>query len=324
MNDQVKKPAATTAEQEDTTMGGPATAPSENLIDIRTVSLMLWRGKWFVLCFVLIGTLYGARQMHNFPTVYEAEMTIFPMKSESGASSAGTGKAIAQALGVNVGTSSGFTTIDRLRILFGSHRFAQHLQQKLGMMQRLFAGSWDMENKRWRVPNGWRFEIDQKIKRFFNLSTWRQLDTHTLAQHLNGAIVMTPIRDTGIRRISYRNSNPDLALYILRTVYNEADDMLRADDQIIAVQRKEYIQGRLAIEPLEENQKVLLGMLAGVEQSLMFLDNDLPYAARVLEPPKVSSSPVYPQMTSVFAPPIIISLSLGVCLVLLVQLFRRE
>ena len=56
----------------------------------------------------------------------------------------------------------------------------------------------------------------------------------------------------------------------------------------------------------------------------MLLESDLPYVARIIDPPFVSSWPTEPALKIVFGVPIFMAAALGFLLITLVAVFRRE
>jgi len=308
----------------------PAAVPapaSEDLIDLRFLFAAIWRGKWLLILLAFLGSLYGLRDMRNFVPQFEAAMVVAP--SRGGGIAAGSGgrssrlKGVAKSFGLDVGGDEA-TTFDRLELMISSLTLARLLQQKHGFLQKVYERSWDPVGERWERPMGRRFEWEQRLRGLFNLATWSEPTVETLAQYLKGSIEIIKLELEPFRRISFAHTDPGFAYELLTTVYREADELLRQQDRAATVERRTYIQQQLQATNMLETKDVLIGMLTNEEHTAMMLQSTLPYAARIIEPAFVSSTPTSPSVIGSLGPPVAIVLALGVTLILLISLFRRD
>lgn len=276
---------------------GPV-ADDETVIDLRHLVAALWRGKWVVLAFALIGAVLGVMKLNEHTPSYKARMVVSPTLSDptmvGGGSARGGGQlgALAGLAGLAAGVGAQATTFDRLKEAFKSFELAQTMDRKYGLFMRIFGSGWDAKTQSWVRPEGWRFELDQRIKTFLRQPTWTPPNMESLASYIGGSIQVGELKGTPFVEIVVQHPNPEFGLELLKTAYAEADQLLRDQDRRQVNQRRAYIEERLARTSLNDMRQVLLTLMAQEERSAMLLESDLPYAARIIEPPYASSQPV--------------------------------
>jgi hypothetical protein len=271
----------------------------ETVIDLRHLAAALWRGKWVILAFALAGAALGVMKLNEHTPAYKARMVVSPALTTDptmlgGGASLRGGQlgALAGLAGLAAGGGAQATTFDRMKEVFKSFELAQTMDRKYGLFMRIFGAGWDARTQSWIRPEGWRFELDQKINAFLRQPTWAPPNMESLASYLGGAIQITELKATPFMEISVQHRDPEFALELLKTAYAEADQLLREQDRRQVNQRRSYIEERLSRTSLSDMRQVLLMLMAQEERSAMLLESDLPYAARIIEPPYVSSRPV--------------------------------
>lgn len=268
------------------------------VIDLRHLVAALWRGKWVIVAFALVGFALGVKALHEHTPVYKARMVVSPSLSTDTTISGGGGMpggqlgALAGLAGLSLGSQAQATTFDRLKEAFKSLELAQALDRKYGLFKRIYGAGFDEQTQTWIRPQGWRFELDQKIAAFLRQPTWSPPNMESLANYLGGALQVSELKDSPFIEIVVQDRDPEFALNLLKIAYAEADQLLRDQDRREVNQRRSYLEERLARTSLSDMRQVLLGLLAQEERSAMLLESNLPYAARVIEPAYASSQPV--------------------------------
>jgi len=285
---------------------------AENIVDIACLVQALIRGWYLVVLAVVIGVVQGTWGLHNYVPSYEARMILTPSSSSSSGSGGGAANAaqgLARTLGVSLPGSTEVTNIDRFQALLGSLRLAERLQQRYGLMQVMFAGRWDEKRQRWLRPGGTRFEWEQSIRGFLNLGTWHEPDLETLARAVKGMVAFGTAGEgrsaadkQGLVELSVRYGDPETALFLLTTIFHETDALLREQERQHIIEQRDYIEERLASSARQDSRQVLFGMLSEAEHKAMLLQSDLPYVARILEPPYASREPLPPNVLRYFTP----------------------
>lgn len=293
---------------------------SDNLIDIPFILIAWLKWSWFILLLAPVGAYFGYRDLQAFQPMFSASMIVQPSSENTPQF---TGRA-ATLLNLGQATNATTTDFDRLNVLMNSRSLAAQLQREFGLMQIVFARSWDAATGTWIKPSGEDFERSQRMNRFFRRNGWSEPTLETLARFIDGSIKFERIEGTGFFRISHEHKDADFAVQLLEMAYGEADELLRAEDRIESAQRKAYVIGQLETATVVEMRQSLIGLLAAEERRGMLLDSNLPYAARIIEPPAVSNLRTEPDIRQMFGFPILIALMIGLALVTVFVIARKE
>jgi hypothetical protein len=208
-------------------------------------------------------------------------------------------------------------------VVIGSITLADRLASKHRLLQRVYQGGWDEVSESWKRPTGDKFERRQRIRRYFGLSEWSPPSVHTLAGYLRGSIQVELMEDSSFFKISFRHGDPEFALEILTMVYDEADQLLRQQDLIESRLRRNYLERQLSSERLLDSRQALTSLLVSEERKAMLLETDLPYTARIIDPPYVTAKPDEPNLRFTIAFPAVIAVMIGLILITAITLFRR-
>ncbi len=298
----------------------------EFVIDLRLLFRALVRGSWVIVIAGLIGAASGIRDMHNFTPQHEAKMIIAP---SSGGASLPTGLgqlgALAGVAGLSstLGVSSRATPFERLKQALSSLELAGVLQEKFDLLHTVYAGSWDEGAEAWIRPTGGEFERREQYRRFLNLPTWSEPSLEKLAAYVGGTVRIEQIERSPFYEVKVTHGDPDFASYLLTITYSEADELLRKRDRREVAERKVYLNERLQTESLEASRNVLYSLLTQEEQKEMMLEGDLPYAARIIDPPYLLDTPTSPNVARTVVFPIVIAVLLAVAAISAVTLFRN-
>lgn len=302
----------------------PLAAGDEDVIDLRYIFRVWLKWSWVPLLFALAGAYMGYRDLQGFQPEYVASLTVLPASGSSTQVSQIAPTSLLGSLGLSVRSAGPTSTFDRFKIMLGSVSLAQRLQDKHSLMQEIFAGSWDASTGTWKRPAGENFERDERRRAALKLSEWKAPNIETLASYIGGSFKLEGVDGTGFVDVAYKHRDPDVALRFLNLVYSEADELLREQDRIESRKRRAYIEQQLQGARVLDTRQALIGLLANEERSAMLLESDLPYAARIIDPPFVSSNPTEPALKLVFGVPFFLAAAVGFLLITLVAVFRRE
>lgn len=294
----------------------------DHVIDVRDLIGACWRGKWFILLFVCFGAVYGGWKLHRHQPVYQAYLIAAPTEQIDAQSSGGAADRIAQALGATRGNHT--NSMDKMEVMIGSRQLAEKLQLDHGLLQTLFSGAWNEETGGWNRPPQDGNNLRSRIRAFFNLPNWSPPSIERLAVHLRNGIGVQPVKLTAMRRISYAHSDPEMAMRVLQLVYTAADDLMREQDRQRLEQQKRYLLQKIRQVELNENRQILLSLLSRAEQGLMLLDNDFPYVAAVVDPPRLPKQPVPPRVIEIVGLPTVAAFVISLAIVLGFALYRME
>ena len=124
-------------------------------------------------------------------------------------------------------------------------------------------------------------------------------------------------------RISFRHKDPVFEMQFLTWIHKESDELVRGDALERASRQIAYIGERLRTYSITEYRQALVQLLSEQEKQMMMIQVDLPFAARIINPPTVSDVPTSPQPFLALALAVTGGLFLGVSLALLVDALRH-
>lgn len=116
-----------------------------------------------------------------------------------------------------------------------------------------------------------------------------------MAQWLQKNLVVEPVSQTRLKRVSLRHPDPDFAVYVLGRIYGAADSLIRAELAEKTERRTGYLRDTIDRTAHPEHRRVLTQLLMDQEQISMVLAVGEPFAAQMAEPPAASAKPVWPR-----------------------------
>lgn len=309
-------------EQEPNGQPVPRVNARAEYVDLRTLFRGLWRLKWIILAVTVLAFLVGLRDLRGFESSFVAEMIVLP--TQSGEPSFERSSQVPQILGLLGGVSGSNSPVDRLRILISSKVFADHMDEKYGLLHEVYEGAWDEQAQNWKKPTGWRFELREKISSALRRQGWTPPSTTSLSRYFASSIVIEPIGVTEFSRIRFAHSDADFAKTLLSNVVQSADDLMRGQNLDELVRNRAYILGKLASVRETDLRGVLYDMLRSTEGKIMLAEGAGPFAVEILQPAYVKDRKTEPDVLSTLALPTILAFLLSVALASLWTLFRLE
>ncbi|MBM3993242.1 MAG: hypothetical protein FJ303_03655 [Planctomycetes bacterium] len=226
-------------------------------------------------------------------------------------------------LGFGQATRSG-TQFDRFVHSVSTITLAKRLQEKYGVLQIVYKSAWDETTQSWREPTGQAHERSERARRFFNLAGWSPPDLEDLAKYLGAKFEVKEIKGTSFKSISFAHPDPDLALYLLKIVLDEALAKMREDSQKQIVEQKRYLEERLSKTTMVDLRASLVSLLATEERRAMMFQGDAPFVVRVIDPPYSSKFLSQPDKMRLVLLPAFIAFAASLSLIVLIAFLRNE
>jgi hypothetical protein len=299
------------------------TATNE-LLDLSFLFSEFWKKWWLVLIFILIGGYIGARDLHNFSGSYVAKMVVSPINTDSGGSSRANAGIVSVLAGLNLGGNEGVSKFDRLAYSISTIEFAQILDQKYQLMEKIFGSGLDKSTNIWIRPTGRRFNIQEKVKGYFNFPLWSSPTIEDLANFIAGSMEITNVKATPFKLITSTHKSPEQALEFLKLVYGEAELLIKGKEKKELAQQRSFLEESYSQASITDFRQALVGMMADQARKEMMSQGRLPSVARIVQPPYVSKYKTTPNVLRVFFLPIIGAIGLSAGLIILISLLRKE
>jgi len=295
-------------------------------ITLRDLMLIIARGKWIVLATLTSVVVLVTLWMKTSDPLYTASMVVAPA-AEAGAGSLASKLAryaeLASFAGVELPSDETVSAFTHFIELQTSVTLARRLHDKHGVVYKVYERYWDSRNKRWTQPQDMVEAVKGQLRSFLNLPVWTPPSPTALAEYLKDELELSAVGTTGMRTIKFRHKDPEFAEQLLRWVHSESDDLIREEALDRTSRQIAYIEGKLETVTVAEHRQSLVQLLSDQEKQMMMIQLDLPYAARIIEPPTVSDAPTSPKPFLVLAVAVVGGGGLGVFLVFLVDALRR-
>ncbi len=298
----------------------------DNLLDIREYIRTLTKFWWLIAICIGVGGYLGIRDLHAFKSQSIAKMIVLPVGDgggNSGGSSANSG-ILASISSLALGGSSGPGKFDMLLYEMSSLQLARAVQKKYGLMQKVYSGSWNEETKQWVAPKDGSSEYRKSIDRYLNVPVWAQPTIENLAAYIKAKLKVEQIRSSAYQEIRFVDRDPEFALWMLNTVFDEALKIVRERERNQQQIRRELIQRRLSETPISEFKSALADLLAGEIRKELLISDKLPFAAEVIETPFVSTEKTTPDRNRLVYLKMVIGGAIAGLIVLIWMLYRRE
>jgi hypothetical protein len=310
-------------ERQDVQKAEPPKAIDDGVIDLQFLFLTWLKWIWVPLILAGFGLYSGYRDLQAFSPESVAYIVVLP--SGEGTSQPSGVSGLAAQFGFQISAQSqSVSQIQRLRMLLGSVTLAKHLQEQRGILQIIFPGGWDPATQSWPRPTGAEFESLEKRRAFLRQNAWAPPNLESLSGYIQGTLKFEPIDGGPFQRVSVTHGDPEFALWILELAYFSADNLLREQDTLESARKIGSIQAKLDTETNVQFQEALRSLLTNELGLEITLNDLLPYAARIVEPARVSNRRTEPNLQRTFGVPVAAFASVGFLLTTLIAVFRRE
>ena len=262
-----------------------ARRPASGAFGVALVTLM-WRAKWLLLAAALAGGVLGAATGIGVKDKIAARMVL---QSAGRQSAAGAASAISQITSlVGLGGSREDREFSQFKAMMRSVALAERLQQKYGLMQVIFAATWDEQRKRWIEPTTLRHRLGAKLRQLRGLPRWTEPSIYDLAEQIEKQVEIDPVKYSSfIYEVTYRSDNAEFAVKFLDMLHKESEAALREEQRQRALEQVRYLRGRIETTPIVEYRLSLVQLMSDQDKTLMLLDSNLPFAVNVIDPPHI-------------------------------------
>lgn len=305
-------------------------APAIQIVEIhedptfREAMLKVLRGWWVVLLTLLVVLVFVGLWLSTQPVRYEARMVVAPVAQTADASGGLSGLSnLAQIAGISVSGASAPPMFERYTGLLTSVRIAERILRKEDLLKEVFASQWDAEAQSWHPPKtGLIGGALNSLKSLFGVATWSPPGSVSLASYVSGNLEALPVENTRLVMVTFRDTDPEFALRMLRLVSSEAETALREEFREQTNLRLQYLQAQLASTPNVDIRRTLAASTLVFLQQQIHANANLPVAADVVEPPYVTPTPIEPKVMLVLGLGGFGALLLGIGLVFAIDAMR--
>jgi hypothetical protein len=229
---------------------------------------------------------------------YEARMTVVridAVEHDRGLQSLGIGQLGGMA-GLRLGKEEGNSAYGKFRRILNSGALAERLEQRYNLMGVIYANRWDAQHSRWKPPDGLKSRFSIAVNQLLGQPGWTTPRPETdLANYIKANLVLNVDTSGDYITLTYRNSNRNFALYMLTSIYQQADALVRERELRNTESSLAYLRARFLETTNITYQQIFAHELAALERQLMMLRGDRPYSVEVFDGPYVPLQPSQPR-----------------------------
>lgn len=299
-------------------------APLQNdEVDLRELSLAIWRGKWFIFFVTLIFSVASVLYAISLPDRYKSVSLLAPV-SASGASSlsklAGQFGGLASLAGVSLGGGDG---VDKTTIaieLMQTWGFLEQFIQDGDIAPEVYAvKKWD-KSKNTLVYNmdvynpenkQWLQNPESKSGGTFEPSSW------ALYQKLSSCLSISRDKETGLIRVSLENYSPHLAKKWLEMLIKKINQHMKNEDKFSAEKSIQFLTEQVSNTQVTNMQSVFYQLIEEQAKTLMLTEVNDEYVLKTVSAPKVSEQRSGPKRSLICIVGFLLGSGLSVIIVLI-------
>ena len=265
----------------------------DRLFSIRDYVANLWRYKLLFVVAILLGTLWAVYSVSNAPKLYTVSVLVGPVGDAPVASSALSGF-VSMFLSGSGPAAQGPPEWTRYVFALDSVRLAEKLNEEHDLIHTVFASRWDAKTRTWKPTPGFGPAMSRFFDRLFGLPDDPPPTVSTLQQYISGQISLYTDKTTGVTSLNMTSGDPKQALDFILMVHTTAVDLVRHEIAARNTAKIDYLTSTISKTSNDSLRSILISMLAETEQTQMLLDNNLPFAAQIIDTPVLPTVPSSP------------------------------
>ncbi len=279
--------------------------------DLITVAL---RGWWVIAAVTILAVILVSIWMSVVEPKYTAQMTIAPASSDL-PQDLGALSAVASFAGLNPVIPEAVPKYVRFRQTLISTGLADRLEERHKVLHKVFEKRWDAAGETWLPPGGPFDRAKAVVNPLFGLPAWTEPSSETLVEFIKEEVAVAEIADTSMLTLSFSHEDREFAVALLTWLHNEADSLLREEARDIALRQISYATKRLSSITVSDYRNMMLALLAEEEKKLLLIEAAGPYAALIVDTPRVSTEPTFPKPVIFLIAAIVLGIAFGTVLV---------
>ncbi len=238
--------------------------------------------RWAIAATIVVAIALVLVQQALTPARYRAYTVVSPANTTSSGSMSKLGR-LATFAGIDLSSAKPASNFERFQFLLTSPQLAAYQIRQRAMLKLVFADRWDSSTRSWKKPTGIASSISAAFNPVFGLPAETDPDAQALASYYSRALDQQKVPDTGMIKLVYQDSSPARAALILSLMVGDANEMLRQDAEVRARRQAGYLRQRLAETQVQDYRQTLVDLLTEQEQTLLFSNGEMPFAAEQIE-----------------------------------------
>ena len=119
----------------------------DDTIDLMELLATLWRYKWLIMLFPVLGIIGAYTTVQFLPVVYQTQVTFFQISGNGGSYNIGRLGALASMAGVSLPENSSTMLTDNIEVVLKSRGFAELIVEEMDLLPVIFSKIYDPETQ---------------------------------------------------------------------------------------------------------------------------------------------------------------------------------
>lgn len=305
----------------------PAAQPHayDDEIDLLELWRALWRGKWIVLCFMLVFSVASVFYALSLPNMYKSTAVLAPAQSSGGGlgSLAGQFGGLASLAGIDIGGGGSIKTAEALEIL-QSWAFIEEFIQEQNIAPQVFAvKGWNAEtneliyNTEIYNPNNQAWTLELPKGEQAEPSSWE------LYGRFREYLSVGEDKVSGFTSLSIEYFSPEVAKVWVDALLNKINSKLKARDAEEAQKNVSFLKQQIEETPLASMQSVFYDLIEEQTKTLMLAKGSTEYVFKTVSESRVPEQRSRPKRALICIVGAFLGVFLGMFLALVRYFIRK-
>jgi len=255
---------------------------------------LVWARKALIFGTSLAGILVALLMAATTTPLYQAFMIIGPPDSMSSSTGNSVLNQLGQFTGIQVESPEESQT-QMYRLLLGGTRVAAEMENRYHLLEQMLPDAWNADEKRWKERNEVRLGLIANSKEMLGLLHWGKPTVTDLAGLLSSKIVFTQLPKSSFFRVAYTTPNPQQGVQLLSQLNDAANHVYSQGLADETQEQINYIDQMLRTETRQNVRDAQTRQLDLYSNRLVALHSGQSLLAQIVQPPVVSSTPVWPR-----------------------------
>ncbi|HHG3076440.1 TPA: Wzz/FepE/Etk N-terminal domain-containing protein [Vibrio parahaemolyticus] len=297
-------------------------------IDLRELFKALWEGKWIVIATTFVIAVSAVLYALSLPNIYKADALLAPAESSNGgglSKMAGQLGGLAALAGVNLGASESSQTDLAVQVM-RSRQFINTFINKHDLLVPLMAGKdWDLSNNKLILdeelynPNTGEWLRDAKGLRGATPTAQEAFEVFS-----KEVLSINQDKESGLYTVSMKNYSPYIAQQWVNWLIEDINKAMRERTIAETSQNLAYLNTQLQKTAVTDMQSTFYKLIEEQTKSLMLAEVQEEFVFKVVDPAVVPELKDSPKRVLICALGILLGVMLGVAIVLIRIVFRKE
>jgi hypothetical protein len=296
-------------------------------IDIRSLFLVLWHGKIFIIVssafFVFLASMY----LQNTGRKYLVEYYLKPVAENQQSNRLSGLGGLASFAGVQLPSSSA-TDFIIFKKLISSVEVSEEIFKNKNLIRSIFSNEWNSSLNNFSEPlkSKTGAYIDDLKQILIGKEGLKYIppDARRLAIFINNNISVKTSKESGFLTLSAETSNPEMLLSIISMAVLASDQIMRQRYINFSKEPLAFYKDKLRSARSREHREALAELIGKEEQKLMFASKGKYFTAEPYIEPTISLYPTAPNSKLILLLSLILGVFAGSIILLLRSIIIRD